>query len=280
MIAGDASLASAIADVSTLLPIQAGVVIIEEGAHDDDIFFILTGAFDVVVHGRAIARRFRGDHLGEMAAIEPTQVRSATVVSAEASVVARLQRESFVALANRFPNLWRGVAKELARRLMQRNDLLTQTRERPRIFVMSSTETLPVARAIQAAFEYDPFTVEVWTDGVFRASTYPLESMETKLDETDFAIAVSAGDDTVTSRGVEWPAARDNVTFELGYFMGRLGRKRTILLESRGELLKVPSDLAGLTTIPYVWSPGRDQQARLAATCTKLREIFEDLGSR
>lgn len=106
------------------------------------------------------------------------------------------------------------------------------------------------------------------------------KAWETKLDETDFAIAVSAGDDTVTSRGVEWPAARDNVTFELGYFMGRLGRKRTILLESRGELLKVPSDLAELTTIPYVWSPGRDQQARLAATCTKLREIFEDLGSR
>ncbi|MEX3901302.1 MULTISPECIES: TIR domain-containing protein [Paraburkholderia] len=37
---------------------------------------------------------------------------------------------------------------------------------------------------------------------------------------------------------------RDNVVFELGLSMGRLGRKRGILMEPRGEGVKLPSDMA------------------------------------
>ncbi len=51
---------------------------------------------------------------------------------------------------------------------MQRNDLLTSTRKRSRVFVLPSTELLPSARAVQSTFEHDNVTVEVWTDGVFR----------------------------------------------------------------------------------------------------------------
>jgi predicted nucleotide-binding protein len=280
LVAVDPALAGAIADVAVLHEVEAGHTIIVQGASDDDVFLILSGAFDIVVNGHAVARRRPGDHVGEMAAIEPSQTRSATVVAAERSVVARLTRDGFVDLATRFPNVWRVVAKELARRLMQRNDLLTRTRERPRVFVMSSTESLPIARAVQSAFEHDHVTVEVWTDGVFTASSYPIESLERELDESDFAIAVAAADDVVATRDEKWPVTRDNVTFELGFFMGRLGRKRTLLLEPRGEHVKLPSDLAGLTTIAYKWSPGRDAAAGLGPTCTKLRAIFEDLGPR
>jgi len=280
LVAGDAALVSDIAEGAVLQEVQAGQIIIMQGGSDDNVFLILSGSFDIVVNGHAVARRRPGDHVGEMAAIEPSQTRSATVVAVEQAVVARLTRDRFVDIANRFPNVWRMVAKELSRRLMQRNDLLTSTRERPRVFIMSSTESLPIARAVQSAFEHDRVTVQVWTDGVFTASSYPIESLERELDESDFAIAVAAADDVVATRDDIWPVTRDNVTFELGFFIGRLGRKRTLLLEPRGEHVKLPSDLAGLTTIAYKWNPGPDAAASLGPTCSKLRAIFEDLGPR
>ena len=280
VLGGDPEVVNALADTIALSEVTPGVTMIEEGGADDDVVWIIAGAFDLVVRGRAIARRHAGELVGEMAAIEPMQARSATLVAAEQSVIGRLSRDAFASLAARFPTIWRGIAKELAHRLMQRNELLSRVRERPKVFIMSSTETLPIARAVQLGLERDPLTVEVWTDGVFRASAYPLEDLERTLDESDFGVAVAGGDDAVSLRGQTWPAPRDNVTFEVGFFMGRLGRSRTLLLEPRGEDIRLPSDLAGLTTISYVWEPGRDQDARLAPTVTRLRSIFHDLGPR
>ncbi|MBB2671542.1 UNVERIFIED_ORG: hypothetical protein GGE44_001093 [Rhizobium esperanzae] len=64
-------------------------------------------------------------------------------------------------------------------------------RDKIRVFIISSVEGLPVACAIQDAFEHDPFTCTVWTDGVFRIANYTMESLEAAIDDSDFAIAVA-----------------------------------------------------------------------------------------
>lgn len=71
---------------------------------------------------------------------------------------------------------------------------------------------------------------------------------------------------------------RDNIIFELGLFMGRLGRVRAILMEPREEKVKLPSDLAGITTITYRYESGADAAALLATACNKLREHINALG--
>jgi predicted nucleotide-binding protein len=50
----------------------------------------------------------------------------------------------------------------LARRLEQRNALITNIREKIRVFVISSAEALAIARGIETAFDYDSFHVKVW----------------------------------------------------------------------------------------------------------------------
>src|SRR5207249_3433599 len=59
-----------------------------------------------------------GQTVGEMAATQPLQPRSATVVAAEPSVVARLDQARLTYLGDKYPAIWRFFAKDLASRLL------------------------------------------------------------------------------------------------------------------------------------------------------------------
>lgn len=278
MVANNRSLAEAIDASAELLSVPAGTEIIQQGAADNDVYFIFSGSFSIVVNGRVVARRHPNDHVGEMSALEVTQRRSATVVADEDSVVARMTEAAFEKLGLQFPEVYLYIARELARRLNQRNALVSTTHEKIRVFIISSAEGLGVARAIQNAFEHDPFQTVIWTDGVFRATHYALQALEEQLDNTDFAVAIAHCDDLTVSRGRDWPAPRDNVIFELGMFLGRLGRARAILMEPRDEGVKLPSDLAGVTTIGYRYKTGNDAASLMGPACNNLREHILRLG--
>jgi predicted nucleotide-binding protein len=277
MVAGNAGLAEDIANIGELIDVKTGAAIITQGGDDNDVFLIVAGSFDIVVNNRVVAGRFPNDHVGEMAAVQHTQRRSATVVAREDSVVVRFTGAQLAELGQKHPEIWRRFAKELARRLEQRNALVTAVSDKIRVFIISSAEALEIARTIQNAFDHDPFSVTVWTDGVFQASYYAVESLERALDQSDVAIAVAEPDDITESRGKRLGSPRDNVIFELGFFMGRLGRHRSLLVEPRGEEIKLPSDLAGINTITYKYD-GKNLAASLATACNKLRDIIRDLG--
>lgn len=70
--------------------------------------------------------------------------------------------------------------------------------------------------------------------------------------QVGFAVALLTPDDGGALQGEAEhikPRARQNVVFELGYFLGRLGRKRVCALV-KGEDLERPSDYAGVVYIP------------------------------
>lgn len=276
IVAGNLALAEEIANLGSLMEVSDGLTIIEQGAEDNDVYLIIAGAFDILVNGRKVARRFADDHIGEMAAIQPTQRRSATNIATEKSVLCKLTEPQLSEIGRKYPDIWRLIAKELARRLEQRNAHVTATHDKIRIFIISSAEALEIARTIQNAFEYD-FIVVVWTDGVFLASWYPIESLERQLDQSDFAIAVAQPDDITLSRGGSSFSARDNVIFELGLFIGRIGRQRSFLVEPRGEEVKLPSDLSGITALPYKYDP-KNLAATMGPACNRIRAIIRDLG--
>lgn len=278
LVQGDHPLAEAIASVAMLREVERDVAIITQGGSETDVFLILCGAFMVVVNGRDWRPREPGDHVGEMAAIEPSQPRSATVVAKELSVVAVLTRSQFWQLADEHAHVWRVVAKELSRRLNQRNAHIKPVHHTPELFVASSSESLPIAQALKRSFASDPFNVTLWTDGVFAPSGYPLDSLDQALGRSDFAIVIAAADDVVTSRKKRHRAPRDNITFELGLAIGRLSRKRTLLLEPSTARVKLASDLLGLTTIPYDWDLSVDPVAQMAAAAVTIRGVVSDLG--
>jgi CRP/FNR family cyclic AMP-dependent transcriptional regulator len=280
MVAGNSDLAEKLAGLVEVIEVKAGETIIRQGASDNDMFFILSGSFSIVVNGKVVATRSAHNHVGEMSAIEPCQPRVATVVADENAVICKLSEPHLAEVGQLYPDIWRYFARELVRRLAQRNAFVTPLREHVRVFIISSTEALPIAREIQSHFEHDNFSVEIWTDGVFTASSYPIESLEKAVDDADFAIAIAQPDDLTNIRGLDQQVPRDNVIFELGIFIGRLGRNRTLLLEPRGETVKLPTDLSGLLTISYRYGDPKALPSLLGPACNRIRKIVNDLGPR
>lgn len=280
LIANRRELAERLVAGGELMEVPAGVAFINQGDQASEVFFIIAGRVEVQVNGKVVANRFPGDHVGEMAAIEPSQPRSASVIPVEPTVLIKVSEAEFSAAAEQYPDMWRRIAATLARRLAQRNQLVTAQRERVRVFIMSSVEALPVVDLLIKQFAHDEFLAVAWKNGVFRASNYTLDELEAELDDSDFAIAVAHADDVVITRDDEWPTIRDNVILELGLFMGRLGRRRAFLMEPRDVDLKLPSDLAGLTTIPYRYVKGKDAEHYIAPACAKLRELIIEAGAK
>jgi predicted nucleotide-binding protein len=166
----------------------------------------------------------------------------------------------------------------LANRLYERNTLVNQAHDDIRVFIISSVETLPIASALQESFAHDPFLVKSWPDGVFRASSYAIESLTAELDRSDFAIAIAQPDDLTQKRGETFMTPRDNVLFELGMFIGRLGRHRTFLMEPARSDVKLPSDLTGITTVPYKTGDPKDLLALIAPAVSQIRRAILDVG--
>jgi predicted nucleotide-binding protein len=192
----------------------------------------------------------------------------------------KLTEPQLPAIGQRHGAIWRSLARELVRRLAQRNLFVPPPRQHIRLFILSSSEALPLAHEVQNSFAHDNFSVVIWSDGSFKASAYPIESLEQAVDASDFALTIAQPDDFTTSRGHTTSVPRDHVIFELGLFIGRLGRKRTFLLEPRGDHVKLPSDLSGLITIPYRPGEPHELPSRLGPACHHIRKIINELGPR
>src|SRR5687767_12512580 len=96
------------------------------------------------------------------------------------------------------------------------------------VFVGSSKEGLPIAEAIVPILSLN-FKVNLWTHGVFHAGNYFLEDLAAAVRGNDLALFIGSPDDWVTKRGKRSQTLRDNIIFELGMFIGALGRQRSFL---------------------------------------------------
>ena len=280
LIGNELELAEAICGQTEVVGFYDGSIIIDQSAPDNDIFFILSGEASIQVDGREIAVRKAGQHIGEMAVVNPGESRSAAVVARSEVVTARLPAGAFANLADANPRLWRNIAWELAVRLRQRNRFVRPVNPQPVLFVGCTAEGLPIGRAIQSALDHDSIVVKVWTDEIFEASSFPIESLEQEMSRADFAALVLSPDDKVISRDVVSEAPRDNIVFELGLSMGALGHSRTYLVCPRDIDIKIPTDLLGITPITYRWEPGQELPSAIAPACNKLRDLILKSGPR
>jgi hypothetical protein len=149
--------------------------------------------------------------------------------------------------------------------------------EKPRLFIGSSTEGKDIADMLQLGLDYD-VEVTVWHQGVFGLSQGSLESLVQASRQFDFAALVLTPDDLTSKRGNNVNSPRDNVIFELGLFMGALGRDRTFIVHCRDEKLDLPSDLAGVTSATFAKRTDGNLQAALGSVCTQIKNAIKHCG--
>jgi hypothetical protein len=150
---------------------------------------------------------------------------------------------------------------------------------RPAVFIGSSTEGLAIAKALQVLLDRS-CEPEIWSQGTFGLGAGTLESLVSALDRFDFAILVVSADDTTITRGNPMNVPRDNVVFELGLFMGGLGRDRTFMVFDRTRPPDLPSDLAGVTAATYEPHGSGNLDAALGAAATQIERAVLRLGLR
>lgn len=124
---------------------------------------------------------------------------------------------------------------------------------KPRIFIGSSTNALNIAELAQAELKNDA-EPELWNNGTFRTTYVPIENLMSAVEQYHFALFILLPEDPVTIRDTSTLSVRDNVLFELGLFMGRLGRDRNFFITPQGtdkSQLHLPSDLSGITPSSY-----------------------------
>lgn len=149
---------------------------------------------------------------------------------------------------------------------------------KPTIFIGSSSESLDIAEALQEGLDHE-VEATVWSQGFFELMKSTMETLEVAISRFDFGLFVFTPDDVTRMRGAESPAVRDNVLFELGLFLGRLGRERTFILSPRGVDLHLPTDLVGLT--PATYEPQRQDGnlvAALGSATTKVKRAIRKQG--
>lgn len=271
LLSASVSAAVAFSEYAHLSELPCDHELITQGGQDNDMFFILSGSVRVLVNSREVATRRAGEHVGEMALIDRTAVRSATVVTAEPSVVAQISEPDFSRVANRHPVIWRKLASTIAQRLRERNRFHPHPRAIPSVFIGSSSESLPIATAIyQSLRRRRRVEASIWSDGVFQCSRATIEDLMAATEQSDFAVLVLAPDDVTISRGRRKAAPRDNTVLELGLFMGTLSRTRTYIVAPKPLDIKIPTDLLGVTLLTY-------QKKRGQSIARALRPVIRDL---
>lgn len=147
------------------------------------------------------------------------------------------------------------------------------------LFIGSSVEGLDVAYAVQENLDHS-VEVTVWSQGVFKASGGTLETLTESLNLFDYAVFVFSADDTAAIKHQNVSVVRDNVIFELGLFIGRIGKERCFFILPRGEeKLHLPTDLLGVTPLTFdAHRSDKNLVAALGPACNQIRNISATKG--
>ena len=280
VVAGDDAVAQRLIAAGTLLDVKSGETLIQQGDADNELYLIVTGEVGIFVNGREIATRGPGRHVGEMALLDPTARRSASVIAKERIVALRIGEPDVTAIADQYPEFWRRLAVELASRLRERSRFISEPHATPVVFLGCSAEALNEVTWLAKSLNRRAVVSRPWTQGVFRLSETAIEDLTQMATECDFAALILTPDDMTASRGKRRSSPRDNVVFELGLFMGALGRERTFLVIPRGGDLKLPTDLLGMTHVPFAAGDEASIGKRLSPVSRALWKRIQQLGAR
>jgi len=148
---------------------------------------------------------------------------------------------------------------------------------KPRIFIGSSIKALRLAEAIRSKIRHQTNTT-LWNEGPFNLMSTAIEDLLSASRSFDFAIFVFHPEDQTEIREKKQLTVRDNVLFELGLFMGSLGRERCFfVVPTKRENLRIPTDLTGVNPAEYDLD-NENVVAAVGDACFRIMEAVIQVG--
>ena len=144
---------------------------------------------------------------------------------------------------------------------------------KPKVFIGSSREGHKIARAIQSGLDHVA-ECTIWDQNVFALSLSTLENLIHQTKVIQYAVLVLTPDDHAIKRNKQALVPRDNVIFELGFFVGALGRESTFFVFNRDTPPELPSDMFGVTAATYGDRSDNNWDAALGPACGKLMKAM------
>ena len=271
----DPQIATRLAEAAQLQHFPMGASLVEQDGADTDILLILAGSAAVMVNGREVAVRRAGQHVGEMAMIDPAQRRSATIAAHAETVVARIGEDDFVRVAEEYPILWRRLALELGVRLRERGRLVRPRNPRPVVFIGSTLAGLSVARELETALKSDGWDIRVWSDGPYGIGKSSAESLVAQLSHLDFGVLLLTQADLPALAGGD-QRVREALVFQAGLLAGTLGRDGALVARAQGLGDEWPrsADLGGVRCLDIA-PDSADRTPRLQPLASEIRTLIQ-----
>lgn len=151
-----------------------------------------------------------------------------------------------------------------------------------KLFIGSSKESIKIAEQVKAYLVKECsewLEVSMWNEnGIFELNKSTLDNLKDFSRRYDYGVFIADADDKLWFRRKKYKVTRDNVTFELGMFIGALGLNRAFILAN--EKIKLPSDMNG-NTIPFYKGEclKKELLQNLVANIEKTRDSYR-LGHR
>lgn len=121
LVGQNAALAEKLADQASVEEYQSGDTLLKQNDRDNHVYLVIAGEVSVEVNGKRVTTSGPGVPIGEIALLDPTGGRSASVIAIANTIVARITQGQFEKLAKEHPQVWHGVARHLARHVRRHN---------------------------------------------------------------------------------------------------------------------------------------------------------------
>ena len=150
--------------------------------------------------------------------------------------------------------------------------------QKPRIFVGASSEAEEIDREVRRIIENLGAQAIGWRD-IPKSGDNMVDVLVGLPSSVDGALLIVTPDDITHSRSMDRMAPRDNVIFELGIFISRLGKHRTGIIHVVSEnqsKAALPTDLNGLTTTKYSPDKPENNKHRLRVWLNEVNTHIND----
>ena len=149
---------------------------------------------------------------------------------------------------------------------------------KPTLFIGSSNARLPIAYGLKQVLT-DCADVTVWDEAhEFEMNESLLDGLIKAGEMYDFALLVFGQDDSTMMGGERTLTVRDNVLFELGLFMGQMGRDRAFWLRPRGSKAPhVSSDLRGIMHLEFDEPELTDAESILSSLAETRDKVYRQI---